>query len=77
MPTYRHFEPTCLAGGASGLYDRCDEFLELAPRVCGTRFRDQLDAPIFRSRTTSPEGFERGTTSELLAFLYILRRLGR
>jgi four helix bundle protein len=41
--------------------------------VATRRFRDQLDRAALSVSNNIAEGFDRGTTSELLAFIYIVR----
>ncbi len=73
MPTYQRFEDLPVWQVAAELYDHTDSFIDRAPPRLRHSFRDQLErAALFVSNNIA-EGFERGTTNELLAFLYIAR----
>jgi len=71
--TYQRFEDLPVWQEAARLYDQADEFLEVAPRRVRASFRDQLERAVVSVSNNIAEGFERGTTKELLAFLYIAR----
>src|SRR6266540_1098309 len=71
--TYQRFEDLPVWQEAARLYDRADDFLEDAPRRLRPSFRDQLERATLSVSNNIAEGFERGTTNELLAFLYIAR----
>jgi len=58
---------------AARLYELADEFLENAPPRMRPSFRDQLERAVLSVSNNIAEGFERGTTNELLAFIYIAR----
>lgn len=73
MPTYQRFEDLPVWQSAAKLYDRIDEFLDCAPPRLRPSFRDQLERAALSVSNNIAEGFERGTTNELLAFLYIAR----
>jgi four helix bundle protein len=73
MPTYQRFEDLPVWQSAAQLYDRIDEFLNHAPPRLRASFRDQLERAALSVSNNITEGFERGTTNELLAFLYIAR----
>ena len=73
MPTYQRFEDLPVWQEAAGLYDRVDEFLSSAPPRLSRSFRDQLERATLSVSNNVAEGFERGTTNELLAFIYIAR----
>ena len=73
MPTYQRFEDLPVWLAAADLYDRVDEFLTAAPPRLSRSFRDQLERATLSVSNNIAEGFERGTTNELLAFLYIAR----
>ena len=71
--TYQRFEDLPVWQEAARLYDRADDFLEDAPRRLRPSFRDQLERAVLSVSNNIAEGFERGTTNELLAFIYIAR----
>jgi len=73
MPTYRRFEDLPVWQAAAALYDRVDEFIDHAPPRLRASFRDQLERAALSVSNNIAEGFERGTTNELLAFIYIAR----
>ncbi|HXA80873.1 MAG TPA: four helix bundle protein [Opitutaceae bacterium] len=73
MPTYKRFEDLPVWQAAAVLYDRTDDFLAVAPPRLSHSFRDQLERAVLSISNNIAEGFERGTTKELLAFLYVGR----
>lgn len=73
MPTYERFEDLPVWKTAAELYDRTDDFLAASPPRLSRSFRDQLERAVLSVSNNIAEGFERGTTNELLAFLYIGR----
>ena len=73
MPTYQRFEDLPVWRAAAELYDYTDEFIERTPPRLRHSFRDQLERAALSVSNNIAEGFERGTTNELLAFLYIAR----
>jgi four helix bundle protein len=71
--TYKRFEELPVWQRAAVLFDRVDEFLAAAlPRIRSS-FRDQLERAALSVSNNIAEGFERGTTNELLSFIYIAR----
>ncbi len=73
MPTYERFEDLPVWQAAAELYDLVDELLGAAPPRLSRSFRDQLERATLSVSNNVAEGFERGTTNELLAFIYIAR----
>ena len=73
MPTYQRFEDLPVWQTAADLYDRVDDFIDRAPPRLRHSFRDQLERATLSVSNNVAEGFERGTTNELLMFLYIAR----
>lgn len=73
MATYARFEELPVWRAAARLYELCDDFLAHAPRRVSRSFRDQLERAVLSVSNNIAEGFERGTTNELLQFLYIAR----
>lgn len=73
MPTYQRFEDLPVWQAAAGLYDLTEDLLAAAPPRLSRSFRDQLERAALSVSNNVGEGFERGTTNELLAFLYIAR----
>jgi len=71
--TYKHFEDLPVWQEAARLYELTDDFLEHAPQRMRASFRDQLERAVLSVSNNIAEGFERGTTNELLAFIYIAR----
>src|SRR2546423_9230689 len=73
LMTYERFEDVPVWQKAAQLYEAAEELLE-THNFGGTRgFRDQLDRAALSVSNNIAEGFERGTTNELLAFIYIAR----
>jgi len=73
MATYQRFEDLPVWQTAAQLYERCDDFLAAAPPNLRPSTRDQLERAVLSVSNNIAEGFERGTTNELLAFIYIAR----
>ena len=73
MPTYQRFEELPVWQEAIVLAERCEDFIEEARGRITWSKRDQLDRASLSVSNNIAEGFERGTTNELLAFLYIAR----
>jgi len=73
MPTYERFEDLPVWKEAAGLYDLVDALISLRPPGLSRSFADQLERAALSVSNNIAEGFERGTTNELLAFLYIAR----
>jgi four helix bundle protein len=71
--TYQRFEDLPVWQEAARLFELADDFLECAPSRMRPSFRDQLERAVLSVSNNIAEGFERGTTNELLAFIYIAR----
>jgi len=64
--TYENFEDTPVWQEAAHLYELTEDLLENAAFHASSGFRDQLDRAALSVSNNVAEGFERGTTSELL-----------
>ncbi len=71
--TYQRFEDVPVWQDAIRLAEGCEDFLIAAKEKITFSKRDQLDRCSLSVSNNIAEGFERGTTNELLAFLYIAR----
>jgi len=71
--TYQRFEDVPVWQDAIRLAEGCEDFLIAAKNRITFSKRDQLDRCSLSVSNNIAEGFERGTTNELLAFLYIAR----
>ena len=71
--TYKDFEDLPVWQEAVKLYEQTDDFLEHSPPQLRLSFRDQLERAVPSISNNIAEGFERGTTKELLQFIYISR----
>ena len=71
--TYENFEDTPVWQEAARLYELSEDLLENPAFLARNAFRDQLDRAALSVSNNIAEGFERGTTSELLYFLYVAR----
>jgi four helix bundle protein len=71
--TYKRFEDVLVWQKAAELYEAIEELLENQKFIATRGFRDQLDRAALSVSNNIAEGFERGTTNELLAFIYIAR----
>lgn len=71
--TYERFEDLPVWQAAIRLAEGCEDFLIAAKDKITFSKRDQLDRCSLSVSNNIAEGFERGTTNELLAFLYIAR----
>lgn len=71
--TYKRFEDLPVWREAAKLYELTDDFLEHAPTRMRPSFRVQLERAVLSVSNNIAEGFERGTTKELLSFIYISR----
>ncbi len=71
--TYQRFEDLPVWQEAARLYEATEGLLESESFRVSRGFRDQLDRAALSVSNNIAEGFERGTTNELLAFIYIAR----
>ena len=71
--TYERFEDVPVWQKAADLYEAAEDLLENESFKASRGFRDQLDRAALSVSNNVAEGFERGTTNELLAFIYIAR----
>ena len=71
--TYQRFEDLPVWEQAAQLYENTDDLLDAAPSRLRPSFRDQLERAVVSVSNNVAEGFERGTTNELLQFIYIAR----
>ncbi len=73
MPTYQRFEDLPVWQDSIRLAEGCEDFILAAKDKITWSKRDQIDRCSLSVSNNIAEGFERGTTNELLAFLYIAR----
>ena len=71
--TYKRFEDLPVWKDSIRLAEECEDFLLSAKNHITFSKRDQLDRCSLSVSNNIAEGFERGTTNELLAFLCIAR----
>jgi four helix bundle protein len=71
--TYKSFEELPVWQEAAELYERTDDFLEHTSSRLRPSVKDQLERAVLSVANNIAEGFERGTTNELLQFIYIAR----
>ena len=71
--TYQRFEDLPVWNAAIELAEGCEDFILAAKDRITWSKRDQLDRASLSVSNNIAEGFERGTTNELLNFLYIAR----
>ena len=71
--TYQRFEDLPVWKEAIRLAELAEDLLEAAGGAISRGKQDQLDGCSLSVSNNVAEGFERGTTKELLAFLYIAR----
>ena len=71
--TYKSFEELPVWQEAAELFEQIDEFLADPPARMRSSFRNQLERAVLSVSNNIAEGFERGTTNELLHFIYIAR----
>ena len=73
MATYERFEDLPVWKDAIGLAERIYLLTEQTPFRGKYSLRDQIERAALSVSNNIAEGFERGTTQELLTFLYIAR----
>lgn len=71
--TYQQFEDLPVWQKAAELYEATEQLLESRSSFASSGFRNQLDRAALSVSNNIAEGFERGTTNELLTFIYIAR----
>ncbi len=71
--TYERFEDLPVWQKAADLYEDMEALLNNDSFHASRGFGDQLDRAALSVSNNIAEGFERGTTNELLAFIYIAR----
>jgi len=71
--TYSHFEELPVWQKAIRLADGIYDFTEKHKKVLSYSLRDQIERAALSVSNNVAEGFERGTTNELLMFIYIAR----
>ncbi len=71
--TYKRFEDLPVWQEAIRLAERVFDLTENPKFPCSHSLRDQIERSSMSVSDNIAEGFERGTTNELLAFLYIAR----
>lgn len=71
MPTFKRFEELPVWQEAIRPPEGCEDFIAAARDRLSWSKRDQLDRDSFSASDNIAEGFERGTTNELFAFLYV------
>ncbi|MGH9427599.1 MAG: four helix bundle protein [Terriglobia bacterium] len=70
---YRRFEDLPVWQDSAELARRAYEFTSIEPLARHPGLRDQFERAALSISNNVAEGFERGSTNELLAFLYIAR----
>ena len=73
MPTYQRFEYLPVWQEAIVLAEHVENLVESARDAITWSKRDQIDRASLSVSNNIAEGFERGTTNELLAYLYVAR----
>jgi four helix bundle protein len=73
MATYERFEDLPVWQDAIRLAEEVEDFLEAVGKVISWSKRDQIERASLSVSNNIAEGFERGSTAELLQFIYIAR----
>ena len=73
MPTYERFEDLPVWRDAIRLAEEVEDFLEAVGKSISWSKRDQIERASLSVSNNIAEGFERGSTAELLQFIYIAR----
>lgn len=73
MPTYQRFEELPVWRDSIRLAEGCEDLLLATKSLISRGKNDQMDRASLSVSNNIAEGFERGTTAELLSFLYIAR----
>ena len=71
--TYERFEDLPVWQEAARLYEKTEDLLEDESFRASRGYRDQLDRAALSVSNNIAEGFERGTTNELIQYLYTSR----
>lgn len=71
--TYERFEDLPVWQKAADLYEATEDLLDNESFRATRGFRDQLDRAALSVSNNVAEGFERGSTNEVIQFLYIAR----
>jgi len=71
--TYKRFEDLPVWQASINLAEQVYDLTESPDLKCSHSLRDQLERAALSVSNNIAEGFERGTTKELLAFIYIAR----
>jgi four helix bundle protein len=71
--TYERFEDLPVWNKAAELYELTEDLLDDKSFRASSGFCNQLDRAALSVSNNIAEGFERGSTNELLAFIYIAR----
>ena len=73
MPTYERFEDLPVWQEAIRLAEEVEDFLDAVGKPLSWSKRDQIERASLSVSNNIAEGFERGSTAELLQFIYIAR----
>lgn len=73
MATYRRFEELPAWQAAADLYSRIDELIDRMPPLLRHSYREQLERTALAVSNHIAEGFERGSSGELIEHLHRAR----